>query len=126
MPTDERVRLDVHQGVTPREQAAENYHNQPSGIIGTVWFHLPLLEQNELFAQEKILGSQCAARSGNEHEETEEIAGDDGQRVESAMKERQKFGRKGDNEPQEPEPEPEREEPGSPPAGPGHCFCRCK
>src|SRR5262249_33575076 len=32
-----RVRLDVHQGVTAREQAARNYHNQPSGIIGAVW-----------------------------------------------------------------------------------------
>jgi hypothetical protein len=34
-----------------------------------LWFLLALLEQSELFAQEKILGSQCAARPGNEHEE---------------------------------------------------------
>ena len=83
MPTDERVRLDVHQGVTPREQATQNYHNQPSGIISAVWLCLPLLEQGELFAQEEILASQCAAGPGNEHEETNEIARDGGQRPEA-------------------------------------------
>jgi hypothetical protein len=74
VPTDEGIGLDVHQGVTPREQAAQNYHNQPSGIIGAVWLHLPLLEQSELFAQEEVLRSECAARPGNEHEEVDEIA----------------------------------------------------
>src|SRR5215813_7239712 len=73
VPTDERVRLDV-QGVTPGEQAAQNYHNQPSGIIGAVWLHLPLLEQNELLTQEEVLGCQRAARPRNEYEEMDEIA----------------------------------------------------
>jgi hypothetical protein len=44
--------------------------------MGPVWPHLALLEQGELFAQEEVLGSQCAARPGNEHQETDEIAGD--------------------------------------------------
>ena len=85
MPTDEGIGLNVHQGVTPREQAAQNYHNQPSGIISAVWLHLPLplLEQGELFAQEAVLGSECTARPGNEHEETNEIARDGGQRSEA-------------------------------------------
>jgi hypothetical protein len=83
VPTDEGIGLNVHQGVTPREQATQNYHNQPSGIISAVWLHLPLLEQGELFAQEEVLGSQCAARPGNEHEETDEIARDGGQRPEA-------------------------------------------
>jgi len=39
--------------------------------------------KSELFAQEKILSSQCATRRGKEHEETEEIAGDPEQRVEA-------------------------------------------
>ena len=60
--------------VTPGEHAPQNYHNQPSGIIGAVWLHLPLLEQGKLFAQEEVLGSECAARPGNEHEEMDEIA----------------------------------------------------
>src|SRR5215469_13074616 len=40
VPTDEGIGLNVHQGVTPREQATQNYHHQPSGIISAVWFHL--------------------------------------------------------------------------------------
>jgi hypothetical protein len=31
------------------------------------------LKQSELFAQEDVLGSECAARPGNEYEEVEEI-----------------------------------------------------
>ena len=81
--TDEGIGLNVHQGVTPGEQAAQNYHKQPSGIISAVWLCLPLLQQGELFAQEEILGSQCAAGPGNEHEETDEIARDGGQRPEA-------------------------------------------
>jgi hypothetical protein len=69
VPTEEGVGLDVHQGVAPREQAAKDYHNQPSGIIGAVWLHLPFLEQGKLFAQEEVLGSECAARPGNEDED---------------------------------------------------------
>jgi len=44
--------------------------------VGAVWLQLALLEQGELFAQEEVLGSQCAARPGNEHEETDEITRD--------------------------------------------------
>ena len=51
--------------------------------MGPAWLHLALLEQGELFAQEEVLGSQCAARPGNEQEETEEIAGNEGQRGEA-------------------------------------------
>ena len=83
MPADERIGFDVHQGVTPREHAAQNHHQEPSGIIGPVWLQLPLLEQGELLAQEEVLGSECAARPGNEHEETDEIARDGGQRPEA-------------------------------------------
>ena len=39
-----------------------------------VCFHLALLEQGELFAQEEVLGSECAARPHTEHEEVGEIA----------------------------------------------------
>ena len=74
VPTEEGIRLDVHQGVTPGEQATQNYHNQASGIIGTVWLHLPLLKQGKLFAQKEVLGSECAARPGDKDEEVDEIA----------------------------------------------------
>src|SRR5215471_3840505 len=74
VPTDEGIGLDVHQGVRPGEQATQNYHHQPSGIIGAVWLHFPLLKQGKLFAQEEVLGSECAARPGNEDQEVDEIA----------------------------------------------------
>jgi len=75
VPAKEGIGLDVHQGVTPEEHAPQNDHNQSRGIVGPVWLYLPLLEQGELFAQEQVLGSQCAAGPGNQHEETDEIAG---------------------------------------------------
>jgi len=41
-----------------------------------VWLDVALLEQGELFAQEEVLGSRCAAGPGNDQEETDEIASD--------------------------------------------------
>ena len=58
MPADEGIGLDVHQGVTPREQAAQNYHTQASGIIGAVWLHLTLLEKGEVLTQEEVLSAR--------------------------------------------------------------------
>jgi hypothetical protein len=80
VPTEERVGLDVHQGVTPREQAAPNYHTQASGILGAVWLHLTILEKGELLTQEEVLGCPRAARPRNEYAEMEEIARCGGQR----------------------------------------------
>src|SRR5215469_1826998 len=83
VPAKEGIGFDVHQGVTPREHAPQNDHNEPRGIVGTVWLDFALLEQGELLAQEEVLGSQCAAGPGNEHEDTDEITRDEGQRVEA-------------------------------------------
>ena len=47
--------------------------------MGAVWLDLALLEQGELFSQEEVLRSPCAGRPGNRQEETDEIAGDEGQ-----------------------------------------------
>jgi hypothetical protein len=47
--------------------------------MGPAWLHLALLEQGELFAQEEVLGSQCAARPRSEHDQMDEIARDGGQ-----------------------------------------------
>src|SRR5262249_24017618 len=54
VPAEEGIGLDVHQGVTPGEQATQNYHNQPSGIIGAVWLHLPLLKQCRHLLREAV------------------------------------------------------------------------
>jgi hypothetical protein len=50
VPAQERFGLDVHQGTTPKENAAQDHHDQPSRIIGSASPHIPLLEQGELFA----------------------------------------------------------------------------
>ena len=76
MSADEGIGLDVHQGATPREHAAQSHHKQSSGVKGPVWLHLAFLKQRQLFAQEEVLGCQCAARARNEYEETDEIACD--------------------------------------------------
>jgi len=76
VPAEERIGLDIHQGVTPPEQAAQNHHNQSRGIMGPVCFHLALLKQGELFAQIEVLGCPCAARPRTEHEEADEIVRD--------------------------------------------------
>ena len=74
MPADERIGLDIHQGVPPLEHAAQNHHNQSRGIIGPVWLQLPFLEQHELFSKEEVLSCQRTARPRNEYEEMGEIA----------------------------------------------------
>jgi hypothetical protein len=56
--------------------------NQPRRIVRPVWLHLALLEQGELFAQEEVLGCECAARPKKQAKEMDEIAGDGVQRRE--------------------------------------------
>ena len=62
---------------------SQNHHDQSSGVMGRVWFHVALLEQGELFAQKEVLGLPVPARPGNQHDKTNEIAGDGGQRPEA-------------------------------------------
>jgi hypothetical protein len=49
------VRFDAPQRVTPREHAAQNHHNQSSGIVRLVWLRLPLFEQaRAIFAASRL------------------------------------------------------------------------
>jgi hypothetical protein len=82
LPT-ERIRLNVDEGVTPREHAAQYHHHQSCGIMRPACLHLPLLKQRELFSQIQVLGCQCAARPRREHEETDEIVRYERQRGEA-------------------------------------------
>src|SRR5215471_10696080 len=83
VPAEEGIGLDVHQGVTPREHAAQYHHHQSRGIMRPAWLHLPLLKQREPFSQIQVLGCKCAARPRSEHEETDEIVRDGRQRGEA-------------------------------------------
>ena len=58
MPADERIGLDIREGVPPREHAAQNHHNQSRGIIGPARPQLPLLEEGKLLWQKEVLGCQ--------------------------------------------------------------------
>ena len=45
VPTDERIRLHVHQRIAPREYSAQGRHRPPSGVVGASRSNLSLLEQ---------------------------------------------------------------------------------
>jgi hypothetical protein len=81
--TPEKVADVARKGAPPREHASQNHPDQSSGVMGRVWFHVALLEQGELFAQKEVLGLPVPARPGNQHDKTNEIEGDGGQRPEA-------------------------------------------
>src|SRR2546421_12992212 len=42
VPTDERIRLHVHQRIAPREYSAQGRHHPPSGVVGASRSNLSL------------------------------------------------------------------------------------
>ena len=73
MPTDECIRLDIHQRTAPREHATERRHHPTGGIVGSSWFDLALLEERQLFAKEEVLRSQGATGMGRKESQTDQI-----------------------------------------------------
>lgn len=76
VPTDERIRLHVHQRIAPREYSAQGRHHQPSGVVGASRFNLSLLEQRQLFPEEEILRGQCAVGTRREGSQSDHVAHD--------------------------------------------------
>src|SRR5215471_15603895 len=66
MPTDECIRLDIHQRAAPREHATQRRHHPTGGIVGSSWFDFALLEERQLFARKRFSAAkarrECAAR----------------------------------------------------------------
>ena len=73
MPSDERVRLHIHQRIAPLEHSAQGRHHPPGGIVGPSWPDLPLLEERQLFAEEEVLRRQCDTGSTEEKHELTKV-----------------------------------------------------
>src|SRR5262252_1070213 len=78
LPSDERIRLYIHQRIAPREHSAQGGHYPSGGVVGPSWFDLPLLEQCQLLAKEEILRRQGTAGMHREGSESDQV--DDHQR----------------------------------------------
>src|SRR4029077_10388222 len=73
MPTDECIRLDIHQRTAPREHATQRRHHPTGGIVGSSWFDFALLEQRQLFAKEEVLRSQSATGMRRKESQADQI-----------------------------------------------------
>ena len=56
VPTQERIRLDIHQRVAPGEPLTQSRQHPAGGSVGPSRPDLPLLEQGQLLSQEEVLG----------------------------------------------------------------------
>ena len=50
MPTDQRVRFDNRQGISPIEKAGQSSKRKANSVVGPLRSHFPLNVQGELFA----------------------------------------------------------------------------
>ena len=73
MPTDERIRLDIHQRIAPGEHPTQGRHHPTGGIVGSSWFDLALLEERQLLTKEEVFCSQGSTGMGREDTQTEQI-----------------------------------------------------
>jgi hypothetical protein len=58
MPFDESLRLNHDQGFSPIEEARQSDHREPGRAGDLWWFGFAFLKQDQLLAQEEILGDQ--------------------------------------------------------------------
>ena len=61
VPTDERFRLDDHQGVMPVKEPGERQHGESNPRCGSARPNVSLLEESELFAEEEVLSDERGA-----------------------------------------------------------------
>jgi hypothetical protein len=61
MPSDERLRLDHREELTPINQPGQRDERQPRRVIGSPRLDLPLEVQRQLLAEEQILGGELRA-----------------------------------------------------------------
>ena len=73
MPSDERVRLHVHQRIAPREHSAQRPYHPPGGVVGPSWPDPALLEKRQLLAEEAVLRRQGDPGSSEEEHKPREV-----------------------------------------------------
>jgi hypothetical protein len=60
VPTQERVRLDIHQRVAPSEPLTQSRHHPASGSAGPSRPDLPLPEEGQLFRRKRFSATNAA------------------------------------------------------------------
>jgi len=73
LPSDERIRLHIHQRITPRERSAQDGHHPSGGVVGPSWLDLPFLEHGQLLTKKEILGRQGTVGMRREASESDHI-----------------------------------------------------
>jgi hypothetical protein len=73
VPTDECIRLDIHQRIRPLEHLTQSRHQPASGIVGTSGSGLSLLEKSQLLAQKQIFCGNGPVGTGREESQSDEV-----------------------------------------------------
>ena len=75
VPTQERVRLPIHQRVPPSEPLTQSRHHPAGGSVGPSRPDLPLLEEGQLLSQKQVLGHQRRPRTCGEGNQSDQVDG---------------------------------------------------
>jgi hypothetical protein len=86
LPSDQRIRLHIHQRIAPLEHSAQGGHHPPGGIVGPSWLDLPFLEHRQLLTKEEVLGRQGTMGMNPERSESDQVDDDQRQRPEAMCK----------------------------------------
>jgi hypothetical protein len=76
LPSDQRIRLHIHQRIPPLEHSAQGGHHPPGGIVGPSCFTLPLLEQRQLLPKEEVFRHQRAVGACREQRQSDQVEHD--------------------------------------------------
>src|SRR5262249_55809581 len=62
VPTDQRVRFDDDEGISPIKEMGEPSQSKANGVSGAAWPHFSFYEQAELFAKKEVFGHDSSRR----------------------------------------------------------------
>lgn len=73
MPSDEGIRLDNSQSLSPRKQTGKQYQSEPASITRSAGPDLALQVQSQLLAEKKVLSGQSTMGPQAEPDEPQGI-----------------------------------------------------